>query len=129
MELVKLFGIGITGAVCALLLKQHKPELAIVVSIATAVTLFLLLAGQLTYIFQVVQTFVDRLGIESQYIIAVVRIIGVSYLTQLGADLCRDAGQAAIGTKLEIAGKVIVVVLSVPILTALMNLLMGLLPS
>lgn len=128
MEIMKMIGIGITGAVVALLLKQTRPEMAIVVSIATSAIVFFMLAGQLVYIFDVMDTIVDQLGINAEYIIAIIRIIGVSYLAQLGADLCRDAGQAAIATKLEIAGRVVIIALSVPVLIALMNLLLGILP-
>ena len=129
MDIIKMIGIGLTGAIAALIVKQSRPEIAVVISIATSALLFLMIAGQLTYLFEVIHTITDRLGIDTQYVVTIIRIIGIAYLTQLGADLCRDAGQTAIATKLEIAGKILIITLSIPIVVALVNLLVGLLPA
>ncbi len=129
MDIIRIIGVGLAGAVAALVVKQTRPDIAIVIGLATTAALFFLVVGQLAYIFEVIRTIVDRLGINTEYIIAIIRIIGVAYITQLGADLCRDAGQTAVATKVEMAGKVAIVALSVPILIALMNLLVGILPG
>ena len=70
-----------------------------------------------------------KLSIEQEYIQIVMRIIGIAYLTGLGGDLCRDAGQTAIGKKIELAGRILIVVTSLPVLTSVLNLLTGILPA
>lgn len=129
MEIVKIMGVAIIGAVSALILKEHKPQLAIVVGIATAAVLFLMVLSQVEYVLNVVTLTATGLDINIEYIAAIFKMIGISYLSQFGSEICRDAGQNAIAAKVELAGKIMIVVLSVPVLIELMNLLVSLLPD
>ncbi len=129
MEIVKIIGVGIVGAMAALIVKEYKPSLAIPVSIITAVILFLMVLSQIGYVFGVINQIAAKLNINTEYILTIIRIIGVAYLSQFGSEVCRDAGQNAVAAKVELAGKVLIVVMSLPVLITLMNLLIGLLPD
>ncbi|MBR5157204.1 MAG: stage III sporulation protein AD [Clostridia bacterium] len=129
MEILKIMGVAIVGAVSALILKEYKPQLAIVVAIATAVVLFLMVLSQVEYVLNVVTITATGLDLNTEYIAAIFKMIGISYLSQFGSEICRDAGQNAIAAKVELAGKIMIVALSVPILIELMNLLVNLLPD
>lgn len=129
MEIVKIIGVGIVGAMAALIVKEYKPSLAIPVSIITAVLLFLMVLSQIGYVFGVINQIAAKLNINTEYILTIIRIIGVAYLSQFGSEVCRDAGQNAVAAKVELAGKVLIVVMSLPVLITLMNLLIGLLPD
>ncbi len=129
MEIVKIIGVGIVGAMAALIVKEYKPSLAIPVSIITAVLLFLMVLSQIEYVFSVINQIAAKLNINTEYILTIIRIIGVAYLSQFGSEVCRDAGQNAVAAKVELAGKVLIVVMSLPVLITLMNLLIGLLPD
>lgn len=128
MEMLKIIGVGITGAVAAITVRQYKPEMAVPIGIATAAILFLMVLSQVGYVIDVIRMTADRLNLNPEYITAILKMIAVAYLAQIGAEICRDAGQNAIAAKVELAGKILIVVLSVPILLSLMNLLIGLLP-
>lgn len=128
MEMLKIIGVGITGAVAAITVRQYKPEMAVPIGIATAAILFLMVLSQVGYVIDVIRMTADRLNLNPEYITAILKMIAVAYLAQIGAEICRDAGQNAIAAKIELAGKILIVVLSVPILLSLMNLLIGLLP-
>ncbi len=129
MEIIKIMGVAIVGAVSALIIKEHKPQMAIVVGIATAAVLFLMILSQVEYVLNVVTITATGLEINTEYIAAIFKMIGISYLSQFGSEICRDAGQNAIAAKVELAGKIMIVALSVPILIELMNLLVSLLPN
>ncbi|MBQ4515941.1 MAG: stage III sporulation protein AD [Clostridia bacterium] len=129
MEIIKIMGVAIVGAVSALIIKEHKPQLAIVIGIGTAVILFLMILSQVEYVLNVVTITATGLDINTEYIAAIFKMIGISYLSQFGSEICRDAGQNAIAAKVELAGKIMIVALSVPILIELMNLLVSLLPN
>lgn len=128
MEMVKIIGVGLVGAVAALIVKEYKPQMAVPIGIATAVLLFFMILSQVGYVVDIITMTAARLNLNMEYITAILRMIAVAYLSQFGAEICRDAGQNAIAAKIELAGKVLIVVLSVPVLLALMNLLIGLLP-
>lgn len=128
MEMVKIIGVGLVGAVAALIVKEYKPQMAVPIGIATAVLLFFMILSQVGYVVDIITMTAARLNLNMEYITAILRMIAVAYLSQFGAEICRDAGQNAIAAKIELAGKVLIVVLSIPVLLALMNLLIGLLP-
>lgn len=128
MDMIKVLGVGITGAILALVVKESKPQMALVISIAVAAVLMLMILSQIEYVLNVVYVTASSLNINMEHISAIFKMVGVSYLSQIGSLMCKDAGQSAIAAKVELAGKVIIVVLSVPILLELMNLLVGLLP-
>ncbi len=129
MDMFKILGIGIAGAFSALIVKEHKPALALCIGCATAVTIFLALLAQIGYVIDLVSMLSSRLDVDTEYIGIILRIIGIAYLARFGSALCQDAGQQAISQKIELAGKVMIVVTSIPILTAVLNLLIGILPA
>ncbi len=129
MEMIKIIGIGLSGMVTALVLKEYKPVFAVCVGGLTAAVIFLLMLEQISYVFDVTGMIAARLAINTEYIAIIIRIIGIAYIARFGSELCRDAGQNAIAQKIELAGKIMIVATSVPILTAVLNLLIGVLPA
>ena len=129
MEIVKLIGIGLSGAVAALVIKEHKPALAFCIGCSTATIIFLCLLEKIRYVLDTVIMIAGRLSFDTAYISIIIRIIGIACITRFGSELCRDAGQNAIAQKLELAGRIMIVVTSMPILTAVLNLLIGVLPK
>lgn len=129
MDIIKLIGIGITGAVTAILLKEYKPVYAVCIAIVTTTIIFLMTLSEINHVFTVITTLSQRLSLDSEYIRTIIRIIGFSYLSRFGSEICRDAGQNAIAQKIEFAGKVMIIATSIPILTSVLNLLIGILPT
>ena len=93
MDMIKIIGVGITGAVAALTVKQYKPEMALPIGIVTAVLLFLMVLSQVNYVIDIIRMTASGINIKPEYISAILKMIAVAYLTQFGAEMCRDAGQ------------------------------------
>ncbi len=129
MDMIKIFGIGLTGAVLALILKEYKPVFAVCTGCITALSIFIMLLPKIGYVLDIASMIAGRMAIEAEYIQIIIRIIGITYLAGFGSELCRDAGQNAIAKKIELAGKIMIIVASMPIFTAVLNLLVGLLPT
>lgn len=129
MDMIKIIGIGILGAVSALMLKEYKPVFSVCIGVLTAAVIFIQMLSQISHIFDVVSIISARLSINAEYIKIIIRIIGIAYIARFGSDICRDANQNAIAQKIELAGKIMIVVMSIPILTSVLNLLIGILPA
>lgn len=129
MDILQIIGIGLSGAVTALVLKEYKPLFAVCIGMLTAMVIFASLLRYISYIFDAVHMIAARLSVNDSYITVLIRIIGIAYLSRFGSEICRDAGQNVIAQKIELAGKIMIVVTSMPILTAVLNLLVGILPS
>ena len=129
MDMIKIVIMGISGAILSLVLKEYKPVFSVCVGILTAVLIFLLVLSRISYALEVAGMLADRLSIDTEYIATIIRIIGISYVARLGSEICRDAGQNAVAQKIDIAGKIMIVAASIPILTSVLNVLLGILPS
>lgn len=129
MTIAQVVGIALVASVLLVLLRQARPEWALLLSIVTAVAVFLLLVDDIAAIIRVLQEVADRADLDARYTATLLKIVGVAYLAEFGAQLCRDAGESALAAKVELAGKVVILLMAVPILMAVLELLIGLLPA
>lgn len=114
MEITSIVVIGIAGAVCTVLIKQYKPEYAVFVRIAAGIVIALLIVTDLANgINSLTRLFSD--SSSGEYIKIMLKALGICLLAQFGADTCRDAGEIALASKIELAGKVIVLCMSLPL--------------
>ncbi len=128
MEIFKIVGIGLVATILAIVLKTQKPEIAVQISIATGVIIFIFIATRLTVVLEVLNMVAGKIDIDLVYITTIFKIVGIAYVSEFGAQVCRDAGEGAIASKIEFAGKILIMVLAIPILVALLNLIVRLMP-
>lgn len=128
MEILQIIGIGFVSTLIIMILRKQKPETAVQVSIAAGAIIFVMLASKLSAVVEMLADYAGRAGIKPAYFITVLKITGIAYIAEFGAEICRDAGEGAIASKIEMAGKVIIVVLSVPIITSLVDLILKIMP-
>lgn len=128
MQLLQIIGIGIVAAVIIIILRVQKPEIAVQASIVTGIVIFMLLASKLSAVVELLESFASRADIKPVYFTTVLKITGIAYITEFGAEVCKDAGEGAIASKIELAGKVTIVVLAVPIITSLLDLIIKVMP-
>ena len=127
MDVFKITAIAVVGAVFSLILKEYKPSFAISIGIICALIILLEILQKINYVFTTLSLIASKLNFSNEYMETIIKITGVSYISRFGADVCRDAGSGAIATNVELAGKIIIVVLSSPILISVINLLLRLL--
>ncbi len=128
MEIVQVVGIGIVAVIIIVILKSIAPQYAILTSILTGTVIFILIAGKLSAVIDYLDSFGNKIGIDFIYLDILLKIIGISYLAEFGSEICRDAGETSVASKIELAGKVIIFTLAVPILTSLLQMIIGLVP-
>ncbi len=128
MEILQIVGIGIVSTVLIVILKSTKPEFAIYISLVTGLVIFSMIIGKLGYVIETLNTLSRRANIDFIYFSTILKIIGIAYVAEFGAQISRDAGEDSIAIKIELGGKVIIMVLAIPILLALMDLIVKLLP-
>ncbi len=123
MEILRILGIGIIAAVLSLLIKQHRPELAIAIPILGGAAIFLCSIPYLRAVVEMFGKLAEQAGLRNQYLRLILKMIGVAYLCQFSAELCRDAGEASIAGKIELGGKLLILVLSMPVVYQLLGLI------
>lgn len=128
MEVFQIVGIGLIAAILAVLIKEHRPEIAIQVSVVTGLIIIMLVIFKLASVLEQLQGLARRINVDIVYISTIFKIVGIAYIAEFGAQVCRDAGETSIASKIELAGKVIIMVLAVPILMALLDLIISIVP-
>ncbi len=128
MGILQITAIGLLATVLIVILKTWKPEAAVSVSIITGVVIFMVLAGKLAAVIELLGEYAQKAQIDTLYVGVLLKIIGIAYIAEFGAELCRDAGETAVASKIELAGKVIIMVLAVPIVTSVLDLIIGIMP-
>jgi stage III sporulation protein AD len=128
MEIFQIVGIGLTGAVLAVYVKESNREIAVLISLATGLVLFIYALSQVGAVINVLAELATRANINIFYLTIVLKIMGIAYIAEFGAQICRDAGEGSTATKIEFAAKILVMVLALPIIMALMESVLRLLP-
>lgn len=128
MQILQVVGIGLVSTVIIIILKRQRPEIALQVSIVAGLIIFMLIASKLSAVLELLEDYADRAEIKPTYFTIVLKITGIAYITEFGAEVCRDAGESAVASKIELAGKVIIAILAVPVVTSLLDLIMKVIP-
>lgn len=128
MEIVKIVGVGLIATVLVILLKQYRPEFALYLSLAAGVLLFSMVIGKVASIVELLQNLANKSNFHSQFLFILLKITGIAILTEFAVSIAKDVGESAIASKIDLAGKVLVISLSIPILTNLVETITTLLP-
>ncbi len=125
MDIIQIVAIGIIATVLAVTVRKQAPEFSILISITAGILIFLIVLPKLESVLTILKNISDNVDLNMSYILIVFKIIGISYLAEFGAQICQDAGEGVIASKIEMAGKILIIVISAPILLTLLNMLLS----
>ena len=126
MDIFKVVAVGIIATVFALILKKDAPQFAMMISIGACVLIFLMVLPRLTAVFELLNGISSYMTVNNGFVKAVLKIIGIAYITEFGSQLCADAGENAVASKIELGGKILIMGISAPIVLSLLDLVVGL---
>ena len=129
MDMLRIGILGIVGILLAVQLKGTKPEYSVYISIATSLVIFFYAARRLEIIIQAIQTIQSFISVHSAYIGTLVKIIGITYISEFSSAICKDAGHATIASQIEVFSKLAILAVSMPILLALLETIKGFLAA
>lgn len=115
MSIIAIAGIAIVAAVFSVMLKKYNPEYSIIISFAAGVLLLFLILSQISPAVSQINELIASTGIPEEYGKILFKSIGICFLAQFAADSCRDAGEGAMASKIELAGKIAIVLISLPL--------------
>ena len=122
MEIWQSAALAVVCALLCLILRQYRPEFALVAAVLCGIFLLTAIVTQLAPVFSDLSKLAEQASVAPIYLEVTIKSFGVCYLAQLAADICRDAGQTAIASKIELAGRVAVIVLAMPMFFEIMEL-------
>ena len=128
MDIIKIIGIGLVALIIIVILKQYRPEFAMYVSLVAGVLIFLLIATKISGIIEVLKSIASKASIDSEFITLLIKITGIAILTEFAVSICKDSGETAIANKVDLGGKVIIMSMSIPIMSSLLETIIKILP-
>lgn len=121
MEIIRVGVIAVTGVFFAVLIKQVHPEYSFAAALAVEAVILFFAVGKLGYLLESLQKMQSYLPIETTYIRLLLKMVGITFVGQFLAGICRDAGYAATASQIEIFGRLTVLALGTPIVSALLE--------
>ncbi|WP_040211879.1 stage III sporulation protein AD [Clostridium polynesiense] len=121
MEIFKIVSVGLIGLFIFLIFKDRRDIIAVLVGMVTGILIFLFIIDKLSAILHFMQEIALKANIDTVYLNMVFKIVAIAFLASFGSELCRDAEAKAIANTIELSGKILILVLALPILMSLLE--------
>jgi len=128
MDIGQVLAFALVTVVLAVTVRRERPELALLISMIAGVLILIKILGPLGEAVGALADLAVKAQVERYYLDTVLRIVGIAYLAEFGAQVCRDAGESSLAGKVELAGKVLIAVLAVPVIGAVVQVILRMLP-
>lgn len=129
MGIFQIVAFAIVASLLTIILKEQKGSIAFFLILFTGIVIFLILIQQIAQVFSLLEYIAQKANVNGMYVETILKIIGIAYIAEFGAQITRDAGLGSVASKIELAGKVFILVLAVPILTAVIETILGFIPA
>jgi stage III sporulation protein AD len=129
MEIIQIVGLGFVVTVLTLVLKEHKPLFAFLLAAITGIGIFLFLLGKISAVIDVLENLAAQTNVNTMFLKTILKIIGIAYIAEFGAQIVRDSGLESVASKIELAGKVLIMVMAIPIISVIIETVVRLLPA
>lgn len=128
LDIVKIIGVGLTATIIIIILKQYKPEFVIYASLIAGAIILFMVMDKLAAVVNIIESLANKTGTGSTFLGILLKITGIAILTEFAVSICKDSGETAIANKIDLGGKIIIISISIPIITALLELIINILP-
>ncbi|MFC4324023.1 stage III sporulation protein AD [Litchfieldia salsa] len=128
MEIIQIVGLGLVATFLALIIKEQKPTFAFMLVVFVGCVIFLFLVDQISDIIRMLEKIAINANVNMVYVETILKIIGIAYIAEFGAQITKDAGQGAIASKIELGGKILILAMAIPILTVIIETVINLIP-
>lgn len=129
MDIIKIIGIGLIALIIIMILKQYKPEFVVYVSLFAGALILFMVMDKLSGIINLLTSLSNKVNVNNEFLSILIKITGIAFLTEFAVSICKDSGESAIASKIDLGGKVIIIAISIPIISALLETVIKILPS
>ncbi|HAF67019.1 MAG: stage III sporulation protein AD [Bacillota bacterium] len=127
MDIFQIVILGITASLILLILRRERPELALVLSMAAGAAILVAVLPGLRMVITAFSDIAREAGVGPLYFGIILKVVAIAYIADLGASICRDADENLIASRIEMAGKILILVCSIPIIQGIVELIRTLL--
>ena len=128
MDIIQIICIGLISLVVIVIIKQYRPEFAVYVSLIAGALILVLVLDKMSGVINLLSNLANKTSINKDFIFLLIKITGIAFLTEFAVSICKDAGESAIATKIDMGGKVMIIAISIPIIASLLETIIRILP-
>lgn len=121
MDILKIVSFSFMVLFVLLLFKEEREDIRILIGIAASASILLLIFPQIKSLFDIIEELSIKAKIDFLYIKIILKVIGITYLATFCSEICKDAGENSLSSKVEIAAKILILIQAVPIMMAVLN--------
>ncbi len=121
MDILKIAVLGMAGTLLGVMLKEQKKEYELFVTLGVSLCIFYFILSKLELVLAVISQMQDYVKLDAGYIAILIKMIGITYVAEFSSNLCKDAGYQAVAGQIEMFGKLSILVISMPVLLALLE--------
>jgi len=129
MDIIQIVLFAMTGTLIYLAIKDVQPTIALLLLIVTSIIIFLQVIVQVKLIISFIQSLATTATIETAYIQTILKIIGIAYIVEISANMMKDSGLSSLASKVELAGKIFILLLALPIIQAVIEMIIQFIPT
>lgn len=128
MDIVKIIGVSLIALIIIIILRQYRPEYTILVSLLTGIIIFFIVERKFEDILGLIKSINNKLSFNTQFVALLIKMTGIAFLSEFAVSICKDSGEAAIANKIELGTKIIIISMSIPIISSLLEIIIKILP-
>lgn len=117
--IVKVACVAIIAVFLCVIVRQYRAEYTLFIALGAGIIIWSMLSDTFSGAVESMRLMLSGTGVDSDYISIVFKALGICILTQIASDLCRDCGESALATKTELAGKIAILAVAMPMITSL----------
>ncbi len=121
MNIMEIALMGVTGAMISVYFKSGKTEYGIYIGIAVSILLFGCIVHHISYFVSTIQEIQNFVKIDTSYLSILMKMVGITYVGEFASSVCKDSGHATIASQIELFSKLTILILSLPVLSALLR--------
>ncbi len=130
MEVIfKIIAVGLITCLATMIIKPIRSDFAVIIAIVGGMIIIFMVINYLSSVFETFREIIGITGLNSSLYTLLLKIIGIGYLVEFTAGICSDTGNSSLGDKVLLGGKIIILVMALPIITDILQIIMELLPS
>ena len=128
MDVIKIIGVGLVTLILIVIIKQYKPEFTIYISLISGIIILSMIMDKLTGIVSLLESISNKTSINNNFLKILLKITGIAFLTEFAVSICKDSGENAIANKIEMGSKIVIISMSIPIISNLLEIVINILP-
>ena len=128
MEIIKIAGIGLIALILIIIIKQYRPEFAVYISLCAGAIILTLVMSKMSGIIGILTELSNKVSNNNGLLTILMKITGIAFITEFAVSICKDSGESAIASKIDLGGKVVVISMSIPIISTLLETIIKVLP-